>query len=215
MILSDEQITELVLHQEMIVPFNSFLVRKASRLVKDCQTDDFCETVFEAKPVVSYGLSSYGYDLRLSSKEFFIFRRKPGKLISPKTFSIQEHLEQQELQEDETGTYFVIPAHSYGLGVILERLKMPSNVTGVCVGKSTYARMGLIVNITPAEAGWEGHLTVEMSNSSDSDIQVYANEGVCQMLFFAGEQCRYTYATRPGGPGKYQGQGHEVVIPRI
>lgn len=216
MLLSDEQIMKLVINEKMIDPFVAQLVREVSTaddLAQGCR-DDFCPAPSRRK-VVSYGLSSYGYDLRLSGKEFFIFRRKPGQVISPKKFNINEHLEPQPLSEDETGEFYIIPAHSYGLGVIHERLVMPPNVTGVCVGKSTYARMGLIVNITPAEAGWEGHLTVEMSNSSDSDIQVYAGEGICQMLFFAGEQCRYTYATRPGGPGKYQGQGHEVVIPRI
>jgi dCTP deaminase len=162
-------------------------------------------------PALSYGCSSYGYDLRLSPKDFKIFRHVPGTVMDPKRFNPQ-NLEQVKLHADSEGMWFVLPAHSYGLGVALERLQMPGNVTAVCVGKSTYARMGIIVNVTPAEAGWSGHLTLEFSNSSGADCRIYANEGVCQLLFLEGEPCETTYQDRRG---KYQGQQEQVTLPIV
>lgn len=162
-------------------------------------------------PVLSYGTSSYGYDLRLSPKEFKIFRHVPGTVMDPKNFN-PENLESVRIQVGTAGDYFVLPAHSYGLGVAFERLCMPPNVTAICVGKSTYARMGIIVNVTPAEAGWQGHLTLEFSNASGADCRIYANEGVCQLLFLEGEPCETTYQDRSG---KYQGQGEQVTLPRV
>ena len=135
----------------MIIPFQSNLVR---HLEPDNQQ----------KPVLSYGCSSYGYDLRLSSKEFLIFRHIPGTVMNPKKFN-PDNLEKTVLHHDDDGEYFILPAHSYGLGVALEKMKVPENITVICIGKSTYARLGIIVNTTPAEAGWEGHLTLEFSNS--------------------------------------------------
>ncbi len=131
--------------------------------------------------------------------------------MDPKAFDAAD-LEEVPLITDAKGSYFVLPAHSYGLGVALERLKMPKNITGICLGKSTYARMGVICNMTPAEAGWAGHLTLEFSNSSGADCRLYANEGVCQILFFEGEPCQTCYATRSG---KYQDQGEEVTLARV
>ena len=162
-------------------------------------------------PVLSYGCSSYGYDLRLSYNEFKIFRHVPGKVMDPKNFN-PANLENVPLESSPEGRYFVLPAHSYGLGVAHERLSMPSNVTAICVGKSTYARMGIIVNVTPAEAGWEGHLTLEFSNSSGADCRIYASEGVCQLLFLEGEPCDTTYQDRKG---KYQGQSERVTLPVV
>lgn len=162
-------------------------------------------------PVLSYGTSSYGYDLRLSPKDFKIFRHIPGTVMDPKSFN-PENLEQVKLQGGTPGYYFILPAHSYGLGVAYEKLSMPPNVTAICVGKSTYARMGIIVNVTPAEAGWQGHLTLEFSNASGADCRIYANEGVCQLLFLEGEPCETTYQDRNG---KYQGQNEEVTLPRV
>jgi dCTP deaminase len=162
-------------------------------------------------PVLSYGTSSYGYDLRLSAREFKIFRHVPGTIMDPKAFN-PENLEPAKLQHGVSGLCFILPAHSYGLGVALERLKMPPNVTAICVGKSTYARMGIIVNVTPAEAGWEGHLTLEFSNASGADCRIYANEGVCQLLFLEGEACETTYEARSG---KYQGQSEQVTLPIV
>lgn len=162
-------------------------------------------------PALSYGCSSYGYDLRLSPRDFKIFRHVPGTIMDPKKFN-PANLERAPICSDYEGFWFVLPAHSYGLGVALERLKMPPNVTAICVGKSTYARMGIIVNVTPAEAGWEGHLTLEFSNSSGADCRIYANEGVCQLLFLEGEPCDTTYSDRAG---KYQGQDEQVTLPIV
>ena len=122
------------------------------------------------------------------------------------------NLEPAQLHQDEDGAYFILPAHSYGLGVALERLRIPPNITAICLGKSTHARLGIIANMTPAEAGWEGHLTLEFSNSSGADCRIYAGEGICQVLFFEGEPCDTTYADRAG---KYQGQGESVVVARV
>lgn len=135
MIKNDIWITEKA-NQGMIQPFQPALVRRVN------------ET-----PVISYGLSSYGYDLRLSASDFRIFRHIPGTVVDPKCFS-PENLEAAKLHKDGSGEFFILPAHTYGLGVALERIDLPDNVTVICIGKSTYARIGLIANLTPAEAGW-------------------------------------------------------------
>ena len=131
-------------------------------------------------PVLSYGVSSYGYDIRLSNAEFLIFKHIPGTVINPKKFNPQ-NLEPVPLNKDEDGEFFIIPAHSYGLGVALEKLCIPPNITVICVGKSSYARCGLIVNTTPGEASWQGHLTLEFSSSSSADCRVYT-EGLHNSL---------------------------------
>ena len=151
MLKNDRWITEQA-HTGMLVPFQAGLVRHL-------------EPEQNKKPVLSFGCSSYGYDLRLSSKEFLIFRHVPGTVMNPKRFN-PANLESTPLQTDEDGDYFILPAHSYGLGVALEKMKVTPNITVICLGKSTYARLGIIVNTTPAEASWEGHLTLEFSNSS-------------------------------------------------
>ena len=161
--------------------------------------------------VLSYGCSSYGYDLRLSSNEFLIFRHVPGTIMNPKKFN-PDNLEKTKLHRDKDGAFFILPAHSYGLGVALEKMKVPENITVICLGKSTYARLGIIVNTTPAEAGWEGHLTLEFSNSSGADCRIYANEGICQILFFEGDPCATTYNDRQG---KYQNQPEKVTLAKI
>jgi dCTP deaminase len=188
----------------MIAPFEPKLVRKVTY-------EDWDAMVSRQRPVLSYGCSSYGYDLRLSAKEFLIFRHVPGTVMNPKQFN-PDNLEPTPLHNDEDGDYFILPARSYGLGVALERLRVPPMITVICLGKSTYARLGIILNMTPAEAAWEGHLTLEFSNSSGADCRVYAGEGVCQLLFFEGEPCETTYQDRQG---KYQGQGETVVTARI
>ncbi|NEP63051.1 MAG: dCTP deaminase, partial [Symploca sp. SIO2G7] len=162
-------------------------------------------------PVISYGLSSFGYDIRLSSKEFRIFRHIPGTVIDPKHFN-PDNLEPTQIRTDKNGSYFILPAHSYGLGVALERLEIPENITTICIGKSTYARCGIIANLTPAEAGWRGYLTLEFSNSSSADCRIYANEGVVQLLFLEGEPCQVSYKTRNG---KYQDQIEMVTLARV
>lgn len=160
---------------------------------------------------ISYGLSSFGYDLRLSAKEFKIFRHVPGTVIDPKNFS-DRNLESASLHDDENGQFFILPAHSYGLGVALERLVIPDNITCLFIGKSTYARCGIIANLTPGEAGWRGHLTLEISNASAADCRIYANEGIVQALFFEGDPCDVSYADRLG---KYQDQDEAIAIARV
>jgi dCTP deaminase len=193
MLLNDSQITALA-RKGMIKPFAPRLVRQAGSI-----------------PVLSYGLSSYGYDLRLSAKEFKIFRHVPGTVVDPKSFQ-PTNLEPARLHQDPHGKYFILPGRSYGLGVAVEALHLPEDVSAICVGKSTYARCGIIANVTPAEAGWHGHLTLEFSNSSAADCRIYAGEGVVQMLFFRGEPCTTSYRARAG---KYQRQAHQITLPRV
>ncbi len=193
MIKSDNWITQMA-QDGMISPFEAQLVRRVNDL-----------------PVISYGLSSYGYDLRLSPNEFRIFRHVPGTVVDPKHFN-PANLEPAILHEDANGHFFILPAHSYGLGVALEHLSVPDNVTVICIGKSTYARIGLIANLTPAEAGWRGHLTLEFSNSSSADCRIYASEGIVQLLFLEGAPCAVSYETRRG---KYQDQQEQVTLARV
>ena len=158
---------------------------------------------------ISYGLSSFGYDLRLSDKEFLVFRHIPGEIVNPKSFN-KAHLEPTSLVNTRNGRAFIIPGNSYALGVSLERLHIPPNIITICLGKSTYARSGLIVNVTPFEPGWEGYPTLEISNSSSADAYVFPGEGICQVMFFKGYQPVFGY-----GNGKYQNQQHEVVVSRV
>ncbi len=180
MIKNDTWITHAA-REGMITPFEPSHVSKV---------DD--------RKVLSFGLSSYGYDIRLSPRDFRIFRHIPGTVINPKAFN-PDNLEQESLHSDDYGDYFILPAHSYGLGVALEALKVPSNISVLCIGKSTYARIGCIANLPPAEAGWEGHLTLEISNAlPHADCRIYANEGTVQP-FFEGETCAPPpYANRHG-----------------
>jgi len=188
----------------MITPFEPDLIRQAPAAPSSGHP---------GIPLISYGTSSYGYDLRLSDKDFQIFRHIPGTVMDPKAFN-PANLTPALLHEDPegAGSYFILPAHSYGLGVALEHLRMPPNMTAIAVGKSTYARMGIIVNTTPTEAGWEGHLTLELSNSSGADCRIYAGEGICQLLFFEGSPCDTTYKDRSG---KYQHQTEQVTHARV
>lgn len=166
---------------------------------------------FNSVKCLSYGLSSYGYDIRLSPNAFKILKHIPGDIIDVKSINL-DNFTSVSLQSDRNGEFFVIPANSYGLGVSLEYIRMPSNVTAICMGKSTYARAGLICNTTPLEAGWCGHITLEFSNSSKTDVRIYANEGVCQLLFFEGDPCNVSYRDRSG---KYQNQNHEITLPIV
>ena len=162
------------------------------------------------RPVISYGTSSYGYDLRLAPHDFRIFQHVPGLIVDPKAFD-DRCLVPAELHHDERdGDFFILPGHTYALGVVIERLKLPANLTAEFIGKSTYARCGIIVNLTPGEAGWEGYLTLEISNSSGSDCRIYANEGICQALFCEGVPC-----DNPYGDGKYQGQAAGVTLAKV
>jgi dCTP deaminase len=199
MLLNDQQIIGLA-RQGMIKPFVASSINKI-------------ENSTGMNKTLSYGLGSFGYDIRLSPNEFFIFKRQPGQIVDPKAFDTKS-LVPVELQTDWYGSYFVIPGNSYGLGVALEHLTVPNDITIICVGKSTYARVGLIANVTPAEAGWRGHLTLEFSNSSPADCKVYANEGIVQLMFLQGDPCRNPYYLRSNG-GKYQNQGEKVTHSKI
>ena len=203
MILSDRQIRSLA-EQGMITPFTPELIRQVDASAASA-------SVLTKRKVISYGLSSYGYDLRLSSNDFRIFRHIPGTVVNPKAFN-PDNLEPVGLRSDDHGDYFILPHLSYGLGVAIEKLKVPPNVTCIVLGKSTYARVGVIANCTPAEAAWEGHLTLEFSNSSGADCRIYANEGVVQVLFLEGEPCETSYSDRNG---KYQSQPQTVITARV
>lgn len=178
----------------MISPFEPKLIRRIEDL-----------------PVISYGLSSFGYDIRLSPVDFQIFRHIPGTVVDPKNFN-PENLQPTKLYTDTNGSYFILPAHSYGLGVALERLEIPNNITVICIGKSSYARCGIIANVTPAEAAWRGYLTLELSNASSADCRIYANEGIVQLMFLEGEPCAVNYDVRQG---KYQDQPAAVTLARV
>lgn len=186
----------------MISPFEPSLVRKVETMLDGATVN---------RNVLSYGCSSYGYDIRLAASEFMVFHRIPGSVVNPKRFD-PLNLEQASLHSDEDGMFYILPGHSYGLGVAVEKLEVPSNITVICLGKSTYARLGIIANTTPAEAAWKGHLTLEFSNSSSADCRIYVNEGICQLLFFEGEPCDTTYEDRNG---KYQNQPRRIITARV
>jgi dCTP deaminase len=162
----------------------------------------------DGKKILSYGLSSYGYDIRLSPKQCLLFGKISSGDCDPKDFD-PDILRPSELLEDEKGQYFLLPPYGYCLGVAQERLKLPRDITVVAVGKSTYARSGILVNITPAESGWEGYLTLEISNCTGLFNRIYADEGITQLLFYRGKPCEITYQDRKG---KYQNQLKEVVL---
>ena len=154
--------------------------------------------------VISYGLSSYGYDIRVSD-EFKIFTNVHSAVVDPKHFNPKSFV-------DFTGDVCVIPPNSFVLAQTVEYFRIPRDVITVCLGKSTYARCGLIVNVTPFEPEWEGFVTLEISNTTPLPARIYANEGIAQVLFFqADEVCEVSYADRKG---KYQGQ-QSIVLPRI
>jgi dCTP deaminase len=154
--------------------------------------------------IISYGLSSYGYDARLAD-EFMIFTNVDNAIVDPKNFDESSFVERKT-------DVCIIPPNSFVLARTVEYFKIPNDVLVICLGKSTYARCGLIVNVTPLEPGWEGQVTLEISNTTPLPAKVYANEGICQFLFYRGESpCEVTYAARSG---KYMGQ-RGVTLPRL
>ncbi|RZI45891.1 dCTP deaminase [Candidatus Finniella inopinata] len=154
--------------------------------------------------VISYGLSSYGYDARVAP-EFKIFTNVDNALVDPKNFS------DTSLVHRNTDVC-IIPPNSFALGRTVEYFRIPRDVLVVCLGKSTYARCGIIVNVTPLEPEWEGHVTLEFSNTTPLPAKIYANEGVCQFLFFQSDQtCEVSYRDRMG---KYMGQTG-VTLPKL
>ncbi|MBA3872785.1 MAG: dCTP deaminase [Chloroflexota bacterium] len=171
----DHWIRKMALEQGMIEPFVENQVRQG---------------------VVSYGVSSYGYDLRVAD-EFKIFTNVYSAIVDPKNFSPESFV-------DFKGDVCIIPPNSFALARSLEYFRIPRKVLTICLGKSTYARCGLIVNVTPFEPSWEGFVTLEISNTTPLPAKVYANEGLAQVLFFeADEECEISYADKKG---KYQGQ---------
>ena len=157
----------------------------------------------EEKRIVSYGTSSYGYDIRCST-EFKIFTNINAAVVDPKAFDASSFIEFH-------GEVCIIPPNSFALARTIEYFRIPRNVLTLCVGKSTYARCGIIVNVTPFEPEWEGHATLEFSNTTPLPAKIYANEGVAQVIFFESEdECEISYKDRKG---KYQGQTG-VTLPR-
>ena len=153
---------------------------------------------------ISYGLSSYGYDARVA-REFKIFTNVDSAVVDPKHFSPQSFV-------DRETDICVIPPNSFALARTVEYFRIPRDVLVICLGKSTYARCGIIVNVTPLEPEWEGHVTLEFSNTTPLPARIYANEGACQFLFLKGDQpCETSYADRAG---KYMGQ-RGVTLPKL
>ncbi len=156
------------------------------------------------KGVISYGVSSYGYDMRISD-EFKIFTNVNSSVVDPKQFSPKNYI-------DYKGDICIIPPNSFALARSVEYFRIPRKVLTVCLGKSTYARCGIIVNVTPFEPEWEGYVTIEVSNTTPLPAKIYANEGIAQVLFFeADEECLVSYADKKG---KYQNQ-KGIVLPKL
>jgi dCTP deaminase len=175
----DRWIEKMALEQGMITPFHAGQLREQ-----------------EGRRIVSYGLSSYGYDVRCS-REFKIFTNINSAVVDPKAFDANSFV-------DVEADVCIIPPNSFALARTVEYFRIPRNVLTICLGKSTYARCGIIVNVTPLEPEWEGHVTLEFSNTTPLPAKIYANEGVAQMIFLLAESaCAVSYKDRKG---KYQGQ---------
>ncbi|HEV2163147.1 MAG TPA: dCTP deaminase [Stellaceae bacterium] len=182
-IMPDKWIREMALARGMIEPF----VEKQTR-----------------QGVISYGLSSYGYDARVG-RDFKIFTNVSSAVVDPKNFSSESFVDKQT-------DICVVPPNSFALASTMEYFRIPRDTLVICLGKSTYARCGIIVNVTPLEPEWEGHVTIEISNTTPLPARIYAGEGICQFLFFKSDQvCEVSYADRGG---KYQKQ-RGVTLPRL
>lgn len=183
MIKSDRWIRRMAKEHEMIQPFEEKQVRAGG---------------------ISYGVSSYGYDIRIAN-EFKIFTNINNTIVDPKEFDTKSFV-------DFKGDICVIPPNSFALGKSVEFFKIPRNVMTICVGKSTYARCGIITNVTPFEPEWEGFVTLEISNTTPLPAKIYANEGIAQVLFFESDEvCEISYADKKG---KYQSQVG-ITLPKI
>lgn len=186
-IQSDKWITQMAEEHRMIEPFSASQVRQ-----------------IDGKKIISYGVSSYGYDVRCAP-EFKIFTNINSAIVDPKNFSGDSFV-------DVNSDVCIIPPNSFALARTIEYFRIPRNVLTICLGKSTYARCGIIVNVTPLEPEWEGQVTLEFSNTTNLPAKIYANEGVAQMLFLLGnEPCAVSYKDRGG---KYQGQ-MGVTLPKV
>jgi dCTP deaminase len=181
---------------------------KSDRWIREQATKNGMISPFSEKQVkegvISYGVSSYGYDLRVAD-EFKIFTNVNSAIIDPKNFDDRSFVSVQ-------GDSIIVPPNSFALARSVEYFKIPRDVLTICVGKSTYARCGIIVNVTPFEPEWEGYVTLEISNTTPLPAKVYANEGLCQILFFQSDEvCETSYADRKG---KYQNQVG-IVLPKL
>ncbi len=186
-IKSDKWIRNMALSHGMIEPFEPDQIRQ-----KDNQR------------IVSYGTSSYGYDIRCSD-EFKLFTNINSTIVDPKNFDSNSFI-------DVKSDVRIIPPNSFALARTVEYFRIPRNILTICLGKSTYARCGIIVNVTPFEPEWEGFVTLEFSNTTPLPAKIYANEGVAQVIFFESDEvCETSYKDRGG---KYQGQ-HGVTLPKI
>lgn len=187
-IISDKTIAELVNKHNMIEPFAANQIRN----------DKF------GNKIISYGNSSYGYDARVSD-EFKIFTNIDSAIVDPKNFSNNSFV-------DRKTDICIIPPNSFALARTVEYFKIPKDILVICVGKSTYARCGIIVNVTPLEPGWEGHVTLEFSNTTPLPAKIYAFEGACQFLFLKGDiPCNISYDSKNGKYMKQQG----VTLPKL
>jgi dCTP deaminase len=183
-ILPDHQIQSLVEQHDMIEPF-----------VAEQQRED----------VISYGLSSFGYDMRIAG-EFRVFTPNIyNSVVDPK------RIDERAMVEYEVDDHILIPPNSYVLGRSVEYFRMPPDVLGIVLGKSTYARSGIIVNVTPLEPGWEGHVTIEIGNATPLPAKVYAHEGIAQVIFLKGDTPAVSYADKGG---KYQHQ-RGITLPKL
>lgn len=183
MVKSDKWIRRMAKEKGMIEPFEDRLVKQG---------------------VISYGLSSYGYDLRVA-EEFKIFTNIHNKVVDPKNFDSDSFVEVKSKE-------CIVPPNSFALARSHEYFRIPRDVITICIGKSTYARCGIIVNVTPFEPEWEGYVTLEISNTTPLPARIYANEGLAQVLFLGAEEvCEVSYADRKG---KYQ-QQVGITLPRI
>jgi dCTP deaminase len=183
---SDRWICRMAAEHKMIEPFEAQQVRSVV-----------------GHRVISFGTSSYGYDVRCAP-EFKVFTNINSAIVDPKKFVESSFV-------DMAGEVCIIPPNSFALARTVEYFRIPRNVLTICLGKSTYARCGIIVNVTPLEPEWEGHVTLEFSNTTTLPAKIYANEGVAQMIFFESDEvCETSYADRGG---KYQGQ-RGVTLPR-
>jgi dCTP deaminase len=186
-IKSDKWIRRMAEKQRMIEPFEPGQVKEDA-----------------GRRLVSYGTSSYGYDIRCSD-EFKIFTNINSTIVDPKEFDAKSFV-------DFKGPVCIIPPNSFALARTVEYFRIPRNVLTICLGKSTYARCGIIVNVTPLEPEWEGHVTLEFSNTTPLPARIYANEGVAQVIFIESDEvCETSYRDRGG---KYQGQ-KGVTLPKI
>ena len=181
---------------------------KADRWIKRMSLEHGMIEPFEDRQVrqgvISYGLSSYGYDIRVAD-EFKVFTNINSTVVDPKNFDARSFV-------DIKADVCIIPPNSFALAKTVEYFRIPRNVLTVCVGKSTYARCGLIVNVTPFEPEWEGYVTLEISNTTPLPAKVYANEGISQVLFFeSDEDCEVSYADKAGKYQKQQG----LTLPRL